>query len=131
MARARRKTRAATASEHTEQVALFYWARFQQHRYPGLELMHAIPNGGDRHPAGAAKLKSEGVKAGVPDIFLPVPRGKYPGLYIEMKTATGTVSEKQHAWLGALRRQGYRAEVCRGWQEAIQVITNYLGELEI
>ena len=68
-------------SEHDEQVALFQWAGYQLGACPELALMFAIPNGGDRHPAVAGKLRDEGVKAGVPDIFLPVPRGKYHGMF--------------------------------------------------
>ena len=63
-----------TGSEHEEQVALFEWAEWNKRQYPELELMFAIPNGGQRHVVVAKKLKDEGVKAGVPDIFLPVAR---------------------------------------------------------
>jgi hypothetical protein len=58
-------------NEHEEQVALFEWAAWNSSKYKELELMFAIPNGGQRHVVVARKLKDEGVKAGVPDIFLP------------------------------------------------------------
>ena len=57
--------------EGEEQAALFRWAQFQSGKYPELDLMFHIPNGGKRGKAEAARFKAEGVKAGVPDIFFP------------------------------------------------------------
>ncbi|MDQ7733782.1 VRR-NUC domain-containing protein [Halomonas sp. SpR1] len=130
-----------SASEHQEQVALFKWAEYGVGRWPALELLYAIPNGGMRpskertnkrgrtvrYSVEAQKLRAEGVKSGVPDICLPVPRGPYHGLYIELKTRRGRPSEAQRQWIAALRRHGYRAEVCRGWEAARAVIEDYLG----
>lgn len=114
------------ATEHQEQVSLFRWAEFAQGRYPELALLFAIPNGGHRHKAVAARLKAEGVKRGVPDLCLPVPRGIHHGLYIEMKTATGSASKEQKKWLQALQAQGYRVAICRGWEAAKDFIEDYL-----
>ncbi len=61
-------------TEHVEQVSLMRWAALTKRRRPELALLYAIPNGGDRHKAVAAKLSAEGVKSGVPDLCLPVPR---------------------------------------------------------
>ena len=72
-------------SEEQEQVALFKWAKLQENVYPALRLLYHIPNGGKRDKVTAARLKAAGVKAGVPDICLPVPAGGCNGLYIEMK----------------------------------------------
>jgi hypothetical protein len=98
-------------SEHAEQMGLFEWAAYAAVHWPELALLHAIPNGGDRHPTVAARLKAAGVKPGVPDICLPVPRGDWHGLYIELKTRRGRVSAAQREWLTALARQGYRTAV--------------------
>lgn len=90
--------------------------------------MFHIPNGGTRAKSEAGRFKAEGVKAGVPDIFLPVPRGEYAGLFIEMKRRKGgRVSIDQSMWLEALKKQGYRTAVCRGWEQARDVIGGYLG----
>ena len=76
----------------------------------------------------AIRFKAEGVKAGVPDICLPVPRGEWHGLYIELKRRErGRVSAEQTAWLEALMRQGYATAICRGWEDAKRVILAYLG----
>ena len=117
----------AAATEHQEQVALFRWARFAAAGRPELRLLHAIPNGGHRHKAVAARMQAEGVRPGVPDVFLPVPRGGFAGLYVEMKTRRGRVSAAQRRWIGALRAQGYRVEVCRGWNAAREAIEEYVG----
>lgn len=114
-------------SEGVEQATLFSWAKMQEHKWPELRLLHHIPNGGSRGKAEAARFKAEGVKAGVPDLFLPVARGPYHGLFIEMKKLKGgRVSAEQKAWIAALKAQGYRAEVCHDWEEAAALIEDYL-----
>jgi hypothetical protein len=114
-------------TEHQEQAALFEWAAFQECVWPELRLLHAIPNGGKRDKVTAARLKAEGVKPGVPDVCLPVPRGDKHGLYIEMKRRKGgTVSADQLKWIENLMRQGYECHVCRGCEEARMTILAYL-----
>ena len=116
-------------TEHQEQVALFEWAAFQQGFWPELRLMYAIPNGGKRDIRTAAMLKAEGVKPGVPDIFLPVARGELHGLYIELKRRKGgSISKAQEAWIRALTSQGYMCAVCHGWDQARQTIMDYLNQ---
>ena len=112
--------------EAEEQEALFEWAAYQLGTMPELELMHHIPNGGSRNKIEAARLKAQGVKSGVPDIFLPVARKGFHGLYIELKRQKGgVVSESQSKWLGALMEQGYMTDVCYGAEQAIKVIKEY------
>jgi hypothetical protein len=113
--------------EHHEQVALFKWAKMREKRIPELALMYAIPNGGKRSKAVAGKLKAEGVKAGVPDICMPVARGKHHGLYIELKAPGGKPSDTQSKWIKDLSDQGYYACVCVGWENAKTVIEAYLN----
>jgi len=113
--------------EHAEQSWLMQWCHAQSAAMPSLKLLYAIPNGNLRHPRVAAKLKAEGVSPGVPDLCLPVARGAYHGLYIEMKRRKGgVVSPHQRAWMDFLRREGYRAEVCAGWEVARDVLVEYL-----
>lgn len=115
------------ATEAQEQKALFEWARWNAKRYPALELLYHIPNGGSRNPIEAHNLKAQGVKAGVPDICLPVPNLVNTALYIELKRRRGgKVSDEQRGWIAALNRVGNRAVVCRGWEEARDVILDYL-----
>ena len=114
--------------EGQEQAALMSWAQMQSWRWPELALLFHIPNGGGRSKAEAGRFKAEGVKAGVPDLFLPVPHGGYHGLFIELKRqAGGRVSTEQKEWIEKLREQGYRVEVCKGWEAAAEVIKEYLG----
>ena len=113
-------------SEATEQIRVIDWARRNEWRCRELELLHHIPNGGSRNKAEAANLKAQGVKSGVPDLCLPVARRDYHGLYIEMKTETGRVSDNQQWWIQELNHQRYLAVVCYGWKEAVQCLTDYL-----
>ncbi|PTW53583.1 VRR-NUC domain-containing protein [Breoghania corrubedonensis] len=120
-------------SEHEEQAALIKWADFSYAKYPDLTMLYAIPNGGDRHKATAAALKAEGVVAGVPDLHLPVARGLYHGLYVEMKReglrhhARGGRSFDQVAWHKALRNRDNAVCTCYGWVAASKAITAYLN----
>lgn len=85
----------------------------------------AIPNGGDRHVAVAVKLKKEGVKSGVPDLFIPVIRPKYGGMFLEMKRKGGKLSDVQKFWLNQLEEEGYRVKVAFSVDEAIKAIEDY------
>lgn len=117
-------------SESVEQICLFRWAKYLEGKHPVLRLMHHIPNGGQRNKTTAVRLKSEGVKAGVPDICLPVARGGHHGMYIELKTEKGKPTNNQKEWLAALNDEGYFAVVCHGWDEAAKAIMAYLnGEI--
>jgi len=115
-------------SEAQEQADLIEWAescvRLKVH--PELKLLHAIPNGGSRDIREAKNLKRQGVKAGVPDLCLPVPKGNYHGLYIEMKVGRNKPSANQKEWLAALSANGYAVAVCYGAAEARRRIEEYL-----
>ena len=114
-------------TESAEQQLLFQWARMQSGKYPELTLLYHIPNEGKRSHKTGARMKAEGLKTGVPDICLPVARGGHHGLYIELKRVKNSrVTVAQMAWIEALTRQGYVAAVCRGADEAIELITRYL-----
>jgi hypothetical protein len=104
------------------------WADAAKGRAPELGLLYAIPNGGARHIAVARKLKAEGVKSGVPDLCLPVARGSYHSLYIEMKAGpTARVNVNQAVWHRALREQGHAVRVAYGWEQARDAINLYLA----
>ena len=110
------------ATEAEEQAALFQWAAY----YPELKFMFAVPNGGSRNAIEAHNLKLQGVKSGVPDICLPLPKGKYHGLYIELKVEKNKTSKNQNDWLGYLESAGYKTAVCYGFEEAQKTILKYL-----
>ena len=134
-----RRARYQTAApfEHDHQVTLIQWANMQSGLYPELALLFAIPNGAaTRHIRGkngkwyspeGKKLKAEGLKRGVPDLFLPVARQGYHGLFIEMKRPGEKPRPEQVEWLEALQAQGYMATVCDGFEDAMQAISEYLG----
>ena len=113
--------------EAQEQAWFFNWCKYASVKWSELDLLYHIPNGGSRNAIEAVHLKAQGVKKGVPDLCLPVPRGKFHGLYIEMKRQKGgTLSLDQKEWIARLKNQGYRVEVCKGFQEAANVLEDYL-----
>lgn len=120
-------------SESSEQRALIQWARFATAQHPELRLLHASANGGARHKATAGRLKAEGVRPGVPDMCLPVPRGNFGACYIELKRpriagkSRGRLSPEQLWWLGELQAVGNFAAVAYGWTEAREMLEAYLS----
>lgn len=112
--------------ESEEQVCLFQWTEYAKYKYPELALLHHIPNGGKRDAITAAIMKREGVKAGVSDLFLPVARHGYHGLYIELKALDGKLSSNQKWWIEETAKQGYKSMTCWGWEEAKSEIVSYL-----
>ena len=112
--------------EAVDQETVFQWAALMRPRYPELYLLYHIPNGGSRNALEAANLKRQGVKAGVPDLCLPVARGKYHGLYIELKHGKNETTDLQKKWIASLQKQDYAAAVCYGWEQAVEVISKYL-----
>ncbi|WP_210014937.1 VRR-NUC domain-containing protein [Pseudomonas palmensis] len=123
-----KKTRAKPIDrEGLEQASLMHEVAL---RYPtAAKLIYHVPNGGHRHKLVALKLKEQGVKAGVPDLVLPMARGGHFGLYIEFKAKPpfdAAVSPSQDAYIQALLDQGYLAIVCRGSIDALEAIRAYL-----
>lgn len=131
---AKRNVKSASAgmttipSEHQEQKALFQWIKLNEPKYKHLELAHASMNAGGRNPRLA---KESGIKAGVPDVLIPVPKRGFCGLFIEMKRVKGGVVSKEQKWfIEELEKIGYCARVCRGYIEAVALIKWYWGECD-
>lgn len=114
-------------SEHDEQVALFEYLALFYERDHRLKWIHAIPNGGKRHPATARKMKAEGVKAGVWDIFVPVLGLYSSGLYIEMKHGKNKLTDSQKEFGSYVSNQGYSTAICHSWEDAVSAIANYMS----
>lgn len=116
--------------EHAEAVALMRLVKMHEQRWPELRWLFHVPNGGARSKAAGGKLKAEGVKRGVPDYLFPVRRMDFVGLAIELKANGGRLEPEQREWGELLCRQGWRATVCYGAEEAWAVIRQYLSEGE-
>ncbi len=119
-------------TELTEQQAVMEWAEYQTGRYPELKLLYHIPNEGKRSVVNGANLKKAGLKKGVPDLCLPVARGNYNSLYIEMKrNKRCRPSAEQIEWQIGLNAEGNRAVVCYSADEAIETIKWYVNLKEV
>lgn len=118
----------AHGSEHAHQRALFELAFVASRHEPLLELLYAVPNGGQRNKIVASKLKAEGVKPGVPDVCLPVPRHGHGALYLELKREKGgRLSNKQSERGERMRQAGNRVVVVHGWREAATELFAYIA----
>lgn len=97
-------------------------------KHPDLGLSFAIPNAARRGPALAFWMKAEGMRAGVPDWCLPVPRGSYAGLWIEFKRPGGKLSDAQKVYGDMLQGHGHFVDVCLSAQAAIELVKWYLAQ---
>lgn len=116
-------------SEHAEQVSVVDWWALQYKRFGVADerLLFCVPNAGKRSFKMAAWLRREGLRKGLPDLMLAVPRGPFHGMFIEMKTSTGKPTSEQLELMTLLRLQDYNVIMARGATEAIRAITAYLG----
>lgn len=133
---------ARSGTEDGHQSALFMYAtdpRYADGRDPLWALLYSIPNGGARSGATAARMKATGAKKGFPDIALPVARGGFHGLFVELKRPTvlpqavirskraGVVSVDQTKWHADLHKEGYCVAICYGYIHATLLINAYLA----
>lgn len=116
-------------TEEVEQARLIRWSHLPRVReiLPALRWLHHSPNGGERSAFAGAQMKALGAKPGFPDLILPVASGTHPGLIIEMKSATGTTSERQKEWIGHFEAQNWQTRIARSAQEARTHLCQYLG----
>lgn len=113
-----------TLSEAEHQEKIFSWAQF----VPQLRWMFAVPNGGYRRPLEALRFKRQGVKSGVSDIFLPLAKGGFHGLFIELKVGKNKPTRNQSSFAEDMRAEGYKCEICYGSDEAIKTINEYIRQ---
>lgn len=114
----------AAPSEHDLQVHCLQWLRMA---HPNV-LCYAIPNGAYTTKTTARKLVAEGVVHGIPDLHIPIPKGEYASLYIEMKNGTaGRLSEHQKIMIERLKGYGNKVVVCRTFDEFMKEVEEYLA----
>lgn len=116
-------------TEAQEQMRLFGWIDAHRNKYPQLQCAFHVPNGEYRDKATAGKLKSMGVRGGVPDILILARSGEYAGCAIELKRSdkSNRPTPEQWAWINHLAFEGWYAQVCYGATEAIAEIQRYLN----
>lgn len=116
-------------TEAQEQMRLFGWIDAHLIEYPQLQFAFHVPNGEYRDKATAGKLKSMGVRGGVPDILILARSGEYAGCAIELKRSdkSNRPTPEQRTWVEHLTFEGWYAQVCYGATEAIAEIQRYLG----
>lgn len=114
--------------EAIEQAKVIAWAKANERNYPYLWLLHCSLNGVKMTKAQAGRAVAQGMKKGVADLFLPVKKGVYSGLYIEMKSEKGRTSIDQSKFLKAVSDNGYSAFVCYSAVEAIDKIKSYYNQ---
>lgn len=117
--------------EHQEQVKLFAWALEKEAAHPSLHWLFAVPNFagrlGQKTAKHGARLKAEGRKPGVLDVWLPLRRGQYVGLVIEMKAGRNSLTPEQKRWKNHLERQGWLVVVCYRFEDARDCVLGYMS----
>ncbi len=114
--------------ERAIQIELCKWCDIVASVDADVGLYIASANGGQRDVRTARWLKATGVRAGVPDLFWPCPRGELAGLWIELKKEGGAKpTQAQRDWHAILRTHGYRVDVCYGLKEAVETLADYFN----
>ena len=107
------------------QATCIKWFDYQ---YPKLKnLLFHVPNGGNRNVREAARLKSQGVRSGVADLILLIPKSNFHGLCIEMKSEKGKLSENQKEWLKLVSSQCFCVQVCNSFESFYKTINEYMN----
>lgn len=118
------------ASETREQMAVIRWWKlaWEDLGAPNESFLFHVPNGGRRSSREAGIFEKLGVRPGIPDLILLVPRRGFAGMLLEMKGPKGQRSPEQDDFLGLALTSGYLAVT--GWsaEEAIALIADYMGE---
>lgn len=114
-------------SEHDEQSAFFDILRLNESKIPCLQWIYAVPNGGQRHPAVAGKLRREGVKPGIFDVHIPIPQYPAAGGWIEFKFGKNKLTPTQEKFLAHLISNNYQYAVVRTCDEGLEFVEKYLN----
>lgn len=93
--------------EDAIQKAIVNWLR---HVLPGHAMVLHIHNN-PRSAIDGARLKQMGLVAGAPDLLIVLPHGQ--GVFIEIKTEKGRVSEAQHSFSFTCQALGWPWFVAR------------------
>lgn len=126
-------------SEDQIQGAFIQWCAWNAHRHPGLAMVFHVPNGAQAASMkGAtkkdraivvARLHKLGMVDGIPDVFVPIVCGQFHGLFIEFKSANGTVSEAQKKAQRKLRALGYDVHNAFSFESAVAFVENKLASI--
>ena len=108
--------------EHQTQCACVQWFRLA---YPKF-LIYSIPNARKVSKVQGARLVSEGVVSGLPDLHIPIAKKGFHGLYIEMKAGKNKPSPNQITIMDKLRNEGYKCVVCWNLDEFMKEVKDYL-----
>lgn len=113
-------------SEAQHQTFVFQVLQLNERKYPFLKWIYAVPNGGHRHPAVAAQMKAQGVKRGISDICIPIPKKDYHGCYIEMKMVGKKLTPEQAEFAAFIMENDYEFAMCLTCDQVLETIENYL-----
>jgi hypothetical protein len=112
-----------TQHESKLQQSCVKWFKYS---FPNV-IIASFPNEGKRSPSTAARMKAEGMKSGMPDLFIARPSKGYSGLFIEMKYGKGRVTEMQTDCMRKLDNEGYMTFVCYSFDEFKSIVETYFG----
>lgn len=115
-----------TNREDNELVKFFDWVRLHEERDPRLKSIYHVGNERKTSPRQGAWLKRKGVRAGIPDVVVPIPMGSDAALYVELKIKPNKLSDAQGEMCTLLHCNGNRVRVAWSGDELIKIVTDYL-----
>lgn len=118
----RKTLKSGELSESAIQKTVMQWANV----HPLLRgfIIH-IPNEGKRTSRYGKSLKDMGMRPGVSDLFIAMPRHGFCGAWIELKSKNGVLSDSQKEFIRDMIDQHYFTKICRSIEDAIDTINWY------
>lgn len=122
--------------EEKIQQQVCQWLKLQ---YPNVIFTCDLSSGMKLTIGQAVKASKMRSSRGLPDIFIAEPVNGFHGLFLELKRKEAKVFKmdgslynnphlkEQNVILDLLRKKGYVAEFCIGFDQTIRFIKNYLG----
>lgn len=113
-------------SETCEMIKFFEYLSWQEIQRPELACIYHIPNEGTRSIRRGRIMKQKGVRAGIPDVCVPIARGEWHSLFLEFKVKSGKLSPVQVKMCKLLHAHGHCVRVAWSADEAIEILEKYL-----
>lgn len=117
---------APRVSEDSELITVFQFIDLMANSDPRYQAIFHVANERRCSYIAGRILKKKGVRAGVPDIIIPIASSGYHGLWIELKVKPNRLTPDQSRFIDLLILLGHCARVCWSATEAIELIKEYI-----
>lgn len=122
-----RRLKNGDISEESIHLSLMEWIAINPLTKPYKDFFLHYPSEGKRSPRYGKLMKDLGMRKGVSDLFIAIPRHGYGGAWIELKSACGNLKKEQKQFLEDMHQQNFFASACWSFDDAVKVIAWYFN----